>query len=75
MVVKFVTNASGAMWLPNLVTESISGSVVPLAMFDYIPPLVLICLQALMSRCFSNAKLVKFVLWIPVHCVYTPLCY
>ena len=33
MVVKFDTNASGAMWLPNLVTESISGSVVPLAMF------------------------------------------
>ena len=33
LVVKFTTNASGAMWLPNLVTESISGSVVPLAMF------------------------------------------
>ena len=35
LVVKFVTNASGAMLLPNLiqVTESISGSVVPLAMF------------------------------------------
>ena len=33
LVVKFATNASGAMWLPNLVTESISGSVVPLAMF------------------------------------------
>ena len=32
---KLATNASGAMWLPNLVqvTESISGSVVPLAMF------------------------------------------
>ena len=32
---KFVTNASGAMLLPDLVqvTESISGSVVPLAMF------------------------------------------
>ena len=41
MVVKFATNASGwchhgtAMLLPNLVqvAESISGSVVPLAMF------------------------------------------
>ena len=35
---KFVTNASGAMLLPNLVqvTESISGSVVPLAMFTFI---------------------------------------
>ena len=33
MVVKFDTNASGAMWLPNLVMESISGSVVPLAIF------------------------------------------
>ena len=33
---KFVTNASGAMLLPSLiqVTESISGSVVPLAMFQ-----------------------------------------
>ena len=33
---KFATNASGAMWLPNLVqvTESISGSVVPRAMFE-----------------------------------------
>ena len=32
---KFATNARGAMWLPNLVqvTESISGSVLPLAMF------------------------------------------
>ena len=32
---KFATNASGAMLLPSLiqVTESISGSVVPLAMF------------------------------------------
>ena len=32
---KFATNASGAMLLPNLVQvmESISGSVVPLAMF------------------------------------------
>ena len=31
-----MTNASGAMLLPNLVqvTESISGSVVPLAMFE-----------------------------------------
>ena len=34
-VAKFATNASGAMLLPNLVqvTESISGSVVPLATF------------------------------------------
>ena len=34
-MVKFSTNASGAMLLLNLiqVTESISGSVVPLAMF------------------------------------------
>ena len=33
---KFVINASGAMLLPSLVqvTESISGSVVPLAMFS-----------------------------------------
>ena len=34
---EFGTNASGAIWWPNLqliqVTESISGSVVPLAMF------------------------------------------
>ena len=34
---KFVTNVSGAIWWPYLqlmqVTESISGSVVPLAMF------------------------------------------
>ena len=32
---KFATNASGAIWWANLVqvTESISGSVVPLAMF------------------------------------------
>ena len=35
LVVKFATTASCVMWLPNLVqvTESISGSVVPLAMF------------------------------------------
>ena len=35
LVAKFATNASGAIWWPNLVqvTESISGSVVPLAMF------------------------------------------
>ena len=35
LVAKFAINASGAMLLPNLVqvTESISGSVVPLAMF------------------------------------------
>ena len=35
LAVKFTFNASGAMWLPNLaqVTESISGSIVPLAMF------------------------------------------
>ena len=35
-MVKFATNASGAMWLPNLfqVTKSSSGSVVPLAMFS-----------------------------------------
>ena len=33
-VAKFATNASGAMLLPNLVqVTSISGSVVPLAMF------------------------------------------
>ena len=33
---KFTTNVSGAMLLPSLIqiTESISGSVVPLAMFD-----------------------------------------
>ena len=32
---KFATNVGGAMLLPNLIqiTESISGSVVPLAMF------------------------------------------
>ena len=37
-MVKFATNASGAMLLLNLiqVTESISGSVVPLAMFSSI---------------------------------------
>ena len=38
LVVKFATNTSGTIWLPNLqlmqVTESISGSVVPLAMFS-----------------------------------------
>ena len=35
LVVKLVTNVSGVILLPNLVqfTESISGSVVPLAMF------------------------------------------
>ena len=35
LVVKFASSAIGAMLLPNLVqvTESISGSVVPLAMF------------------------------------------
>ena len=35
LVAKFATNANSAMLLPNLiqVTESISGSVVPLAMF------------------------------------------
>ena len=37
MVDKFATNARGAMLLLNLiqVTESISGSVVPLAMFFF----------------------------------------
>ena len=36
LVVKYVTNASGAMLLPNLVqvTESVAGSVAPLAMFE-----------------------------------------
>ena len=37
VVAKFGTNASGTIWWPNInliqVTESISGSVVPLAMF------------------------------------------
>ena len=35
-MVKFATDASGAMLLPNLVqvTESISGSDVPVAMFQ-----------------------------------------
>ena len=37
MVVKVETDTNGAIWWPNLqlmrVTESISGSVVPLAMF------------------------------------------
>ena len=34
-ILKFETNANAAMWLLNLVkvTESISGSIVPLAMF------------------------------------------
>ena len=38
MVAKFATNARGAMLLLNViqVTESISGSVVPLAMFSFI---------------------------------------
>ena len=31
---KFATNASGAMLLPNLVTESFSGFDVPLVMFS-----------------------------------------
>ena len=39
LVVKFATNTSGSIWLPNLqlmqVTESISGSVVPLAMIHW----------------------------------------
>ena len=36
---KFATDAIGAMLLSSLVqvTESISGSVVPLAMFDHFP--------------------------------------
>ena len=34
-MVKFATDASGAMLLPNL--ESIFGSVVPLAMFEVYP--------------------------------------
>ena len=45
---KFATNASGAMMLLNLiqVTESISGSVVPLAMFEMCALCTLhICLQ------------------------------
>ena len=37
LMAKFSTNASGVIWWPNLqlmqITESISGSVVPLAMF------------------------------------------
>ena len=41
-MVKFATNASGAMLLPNLiqVMESISGSVVPLAMFNMLDMIV-----------------------------------
>ena len=44
LVAKFATCASGAMLLPNLVqvTKSISGSVVPLAMFSSVPNLILI---------------------------------
>ena len=40
LVANFATNASGAMLLPNLVqvTESIFGSVVPLAMFFILKP-------------------------------------
>ena len=38
VLAKFAINASGTIWWPNLqlmqVTESISGSVVPLAMFN-----------------------------------------
>ena len=41
---KFATNVSGAILLPSLiqVTESISGSVVPLAMFLLKDPLKII---------------------------------
>ena len=40
LVAKFASNASGVMLLPNLiqVTESISESVVPLAMFTITTP-------------------------------------
>ena len=50
---KFATNVSGAMLLPSLiqVTESISGSVVPLAMFK------------LKSRDFSRFFVTVF--WTP----------
>ena len=46
LVAKFATNVSGAMLSPSLikVTESISGSVVPLAMFFWHLPLET-CLQ------------------------------
>ena len=42
----FATNASGAMLLPNLVTESISGSVVPLAMFTV----------SMLVKCLASAR-------------------
>ena len=44
---KFATYASGAMLSPNLVqvTESISGSVVPLAMFDSMFCLVMMIMK------------------------------
>ena len=54
LVVKFVTNVSGVILLPNLVqvTESISGSVVPLAMFNHLlQNLLLLHIHKLHQRC------------------------
>ena len=47
LVAKFATNASVAMLLPNLVqfTESISGSVVPLAMFVAANPDIIVLVK------------------------------
>ena len=51
---KYVTNASGAMLLLNLIqaTESISGSVVPLAMFHL--TIAHILRQFVLSQFFSR---------------------
>ena len=69
---KFATNANGAMLLPNLVqvTESISGSVVPLAMFIFWGTLVMVhggashipgCLKST-NRIFKFEKYKRYTL-------------
>ena len=50
---KYATDASGAMWWPNLiqVTESVSGSDVPLAMF------LSLCGQVLLDNVWFAAEI------------------
>ena len=71
MVAKFVTNVSGAMLLPSLiqVTESISGSVVPLAMFcQILKYLSKMDLSALLTPTLSDYHRLRRPLHGSIYC-------
>ena len=71
LVAKFETNVSGAMLLPSLIqiTKSISGSVVPLAMFCHLLKyLSKMDLSALLTPTHSDYHRLRRPLHGSIHC-------